>query len=821
MKKPLMIFLACFCSMTEAVFGQPSDRQGTNAQMLIPGFEIRELPVRLKNINNLRYRHDGKLLAVGYNGKLFLLSDTDGDGFEDRVENYWDQEGLRVPLGVAFTPPGYAKGDGVFVACVGKVVLLTDTNNDGLPDKETIVATGWPDVDNRVDALGMAVGPDGSIYFGLGIGTAYANAYRIDKASGLARIDLKSERGTILRVTPDFSSREIFATGIRFPVALVFNKHGDLFCSEQEGATWLPNGNPFDELLHVQQGRHYGFPPRHPKHLPGVIDEPSTFDYGPQHQSTCGMVFNEAGKNGIVFGPAWWDGDLLMTGESRGKLWRTKLVKTGAGYVAQNQLIASTAGLTVDVAISPRGDLVLANHGGKPDWGNGPNGDGQLLKIRYADSKIPQAVLFQSSGPAEFKIHFDKPLSLQQVSGAKDKARLMGGQHVAAGDRFESFRPGYQVVKVQQESPRKEIKIHSINISADRRTLALNTDPASAALHYGLELNTPPALALDLATDLGGCVVKWTDGKESWAGSLPHPEFLVSRELTRASADHAGLWRLLTRKGRLTVRGQFDLLNMLNPPVQPGSKLDWDPPAEVVTVRLSAALPFGFTLGEVRRESVLSGNRHVAAITWTGTTNPLVAYEISINTGNADPDLQVGWFTGEDSRLRPFPLRKTLLPWASATGQGPWVGTKSSELTGGDGPSGRKLFFGEKSSCSKCHEVENSEDKVGPSLANLAHRDYDSVLKDIREPSGAINPDYLAYEVELKQGEPLLGLIRNQTEDYLIVVDAAGKPARIEKRNILSIKPSSNSLMPAGLLDSLSPQEIRDLMTFLLSPKEN
>ena len=109
---------------------------------------------------------------------------------------------------------------------------------------------------------------------------------------------LTDESGTIIRVSPDFKSHEIVATGIRFPVALRFNPRGDLFATDQEGATWVPNGNPFDELLHIQRGRHYGFPARHPKYLPNVIDEPSTFDYSPQHQSTCGLNFNEPVRAG-------------------------------------------------------------------------------------------------------------------------------------------------------------------------------------------------------------------------------------------------------------------------------------------------------------------------------------------------------------------------------------------------------------------------------------------------------------------------------------------------------------------------------------------
>src|SRR5205085_6846885 len=137
------------------------------------------------------------------------------------------------------------------------------------------------------------------------------------------------------------SKREIVCTGIRFSVGLAFNRAGDLFTTDQEGATWAPNGNPLYELLHIQPGRHYGFPARHPVHLPNVIDEPSTFDYAPQHQSTCGFNFNVPVAPGRpVFGPATWANDAIVTGYSRGKLFRTKLARAPAGYVAQSSLLA-------------------------------------------------------------------------------------------------------------------------------------------------------------------------------------------------------------------------------------------------------------------------------------------------------------------------------------------------------------------------------------------------------------------------------------------------------------------------------------------------
>src|SRR5262249_34969252 len=176
------------------------------------------------------------------------------------------------------------------------------------------------------------------------------------------------------RASPDGRGGRVFATGTRSRAWRAFNRRGDLFATDQEGATWLANGNPFDELLHLRRGRHYGFPPRHPKHLKGVIDEPSLFDYGPQHQSACGLVLNEPVNKGPTFGPRQWRGDALVTGYSRGKLYRTRLAHTAAGYVAANQILACLNGLAVDACVSPKGDLVVAVHSGAPDWGSGPAG---------------------------------------------------------------------------------------------------------------------------------------------------------------------------------------------------------------------------------------------------------------------------------------------------------------------------------------------------------------------------------------------------------------------------------------------------------------
>src|SRR5262249_52277576 len=180
-------------------------------QVFAPGFTVRRLPLDLTNVNNVKYRPDGSLVALCYNGDIWVLRDTDGDGLEDKAERFYQNKGsLRAPIGMDLTPAGYKHGNGVFVACTGKCVLIVDTDGDGKADKEIVVADKWepypPELNTHgVDALGVAFDhKDGSVYFGLGC-KSYVNAYLLDK-DGKAGYSLANQRGTILRVSPDFQS---------------------------------------------------------------------------------------------------------------------------------------------------------------------------------------------------------------------------------------------------------------------------------------------------------------------------------------------------------------------------------------------------------------------------------------------------------------------------------------------------------------------------------------------------------------------------------------------------------------------------------------
>ncbi len=775
-------------------------------QMLAPGFTVHELPLKISNLNNVRYRHDGKLIALGYDGRIHILTDTDGDGLEDKNELFWDQRTLRGPLGIALTTKDDPRGDGVFVCSKGKVSFIVDTNRDGRADEERVIATGWPEIPQNVDTIGLAVDPkDGSIYFGLGCAN-YADAYLMDKATGQSRYDIKSLRGTIQRLSADFKTRETICTGVRFTCALAFNRAGDLFASEQEGATWLPNGNPLDELLHIQRGKHYGFPPRHPKHLPDVRDEPAVSEYSPQHQSTVGMVFNDGVNGGPNFGPAHWDGDALLCGESRGKIWRTKLAKTPLGYVAQNHLIACLGMLTIDACVSPQGDLVVACHSGPPDWGTGPAGEGKIFKIRYVGRTVPQPVRAWAAASDEFRIAFDRPLDPAEWAKAKTAVRIEAGEHVRAGDRFEVIRPGYQVVRDQMVAPRRWIDVLGLSLTEDRQTIVLRVPRQTAPEHYSISLPTPqswkqsggitqhPQIDIDLALNGVSASVE-VDGKQLRT-ILPHPSLAASATLTKGSAEHEAFLKAANNpSAKLTLHFFADTANPFVPAVQPGSKLDWDMATDAfASNKFSVRTDPG---AELRSDD--SASNRFRLVTLTGTTN-------SAN----------GLFLTDGDLQRPLSTVKLRVPWAVESKRGAADAfAKARTDVKGNWLRGRRVFFGD-GGCVTCHTLRGEGTVFGPDLSNLVFRDRESVLHDILEPSATINPDHTGSLVTFVDGTEQPGLVRTLNETKLVLALPANAQRDVPRAMVKRIEPMKTSLMTAGLGDHLTKEQIEDLLTFLL-----
>src|SRR5688572_5552901 len=124
-----MAWRALFISLlfSTVLFAAPPTTEPIPVHMLVPGFTVRELPVQLTNLNNLEYAPDGRLFAVGYDGRVHVLTDSDNDGLEDTTKVYYSGKPgeIRAPVGMAIRP------EGIYIASKGRISLVKDTNKDG------------------------------------------------------------------------------------------------------------------------------------------------------------------------------------------------------------------------------------------------------------------------------------------------------------------------------------------------------------------------------------------------------------------------------------------------------------------------------------------------------------------------------------------------------------------------------------------------------------------------------------------------------------------------------------------------------------------
>jgi putative heme-binding domain-containing protein len=155
------------------------------------------------------------------------------------------------------------------------------------------------------------------------------------------------------------------------------------------------------------------------------------------------------------------------------------------------------------------------------------------------------------------------------------------------------------------------------------------------------------------------------------------------------------------------------------------------------------------------------------------------------------------------------------MPWApkARVDVPAFAAADAPELKGGNWARGRHLFFSELALCSKCHSIHGEGSAIGPDLSNLPHRDYHSVLRDIAEPSFAINPDYISQRIVLKDGRVVIRSVRTKG-DKLLIGDDKGQETQIRRDEIEEMAPIGTSIMPEGVPKLLGPDRLRDLLTF-------
>jgi putative heme-binding domain-containing protein len=142
-----------------------------------------------------------------------------------------------------------------------------------------------------------------------------------------------------------------------------------------------------------------------------------------------------------------------------------------------------------------------------------------------------------------------------------------------------------------------------------------------------------------------------------------------------------------------------------------------------------------------------------------------------------------------------------------------------AKLTGRNFAQGKAMFTA--TACLACHRFGNEGSGIGPDISGAGNRySVRDMLENLIEPSKVISDQYGSEQIELKNGDIVFGRVVGEAEGQLLVMSNPFAPDDVTKIDPDRIKERSNnpvSMMPAGLINSLNADELKDLVAYLLS----
>ena len=221
---------------------------------------------------------------------------------------------------------------------------------------------------------------------------------------------------------------------------------------------------------------------------------------------------------------------------------------------------------------------------------------------------------------------------------------------------------------------------------------------------------------------------------------------------------------------------------------------------------------------EALRQTILQGCKLFEAGNDPTPTVRLLEYwtgEKFSAEGDSKQSPMVAWQKWYEKRFPDLPA--AILP--TETEQPRWsLGFLEQFLAGEQGrygirEEGARVFA--KAQCSSCHKMNTVGNGFGPDLSSVTRRFTRSeFLESTLFPSHVISDQYASKKVLTLTGKVHTGiLVRNP--DGISIRTKENQEVKISEEEIEEILPSKVSAMPSGLLDSLTPSEIRDLLCFI------
>ncbi|MCF6287016.1 MAG: c-type cytochrome, partial [Candidatus Hydrogenedentes bacterium] len=171
----------------------------------------------------------------------------------------------------------------------------------------------------------------------------------------------------------------------------------------------------------------------------------------------------------------------------------------------------------------------------------------------------------------------------------------------------------------------------------------------------------------------------------------------------------------------------------------------------------------------------------------------------------------------EDARM----MAEQLLPRDTAADGKTLPPMEELVVMAGDPVKGKAIFFSEElAQCYRCHRIGEAGNEVGPNLTVIGEKfGREGILEAILYPSAAISQEYEVWILETEWDGFLSGFIVSENDDEIQFMDATGTVKALNKEDIIDRRRSTTSLMPTGLAETMSAQDLSDLVAYLATLK--
>ncbi len=143
-----------------------------------------------------------------------------------------------------------------------------------------------------------------------------------------------------------------------------------------------------------------------------------------------------------------------------------------------------------------------------------------------------------------------------------------------------------------------------------------------------------------------------------------------------------------------------------------------------------------------------------------------------------------------------------------------------ASLDGGNSQAGRDIFVNKRAACSACHRVGSDGGKIGPDLTKVGERrSQRDLLEAVLYPSASVGQGFETYVIQTSGGQTVTGLVTRRTAAAIFLRTPDQKDIRLATADIEQMKPSPVSIMPGGLENTMTNDQLRDLIAYLRSLK--